>query len=106
MIYLKIVRMAHCEHCGKEWQIADPDNIPVECRYCTAPIWLEGAVDQKQIRVRHGHTKRKKNLNPGAAHRNRQIHGKKQYRQFKPKPVDEKPQQSDDSATSLVGRDR
>ena len=89
MIFLTIVRRCHCEMCQGEFDLAPEQKPPLRCPHCRSVMWIWGpytkSAAQGKCRVaRQGLTKSKvpKALNPGAASRKRQEHGKKQWRQF------------------------
>lgn len=88
MIYLRIVRQAVCEECGETWELDPTGASPIDCPFCKSQCW-NGKADRPSVWARHGRTRKKKRLNPGAKSKKRQERAKKQWRQFKPKPVEE-----------------
>jgi hypothetical protein len=92
MIILVIVRRAQCEICSAVWDIEGLEPPPERCPHCQSLIWEFGPEPKDRKYIRQGLAKNPKTLNPGAKSKKRQDHGRKQWRQFKPKPVDENPE--------------
>lgn len=88
MIYLRVVRQAVCDVCGDNWELNPTGKPPVDCPFCGSQCWNQTTSKAVQA-IRHGRTRKTKKLNPGAKSKKRQDQGKRQWRQFKPKP--EKP---------------
>ena len=91
MIVLTVVRRAFCEICGGHFDLEPEEQLPPTCRMCGSSCWLWGRLKRGSApwlqRGAGGQRKKplkeKPALDPGVKHRNRQIHGKAQWRQFK-----------------------
>jgi len=94
MIVIVVIRRCLCEVCSKTFDLEWGEEPPEKCRVCGSVNWEEAPEVRDATYIRKGISKSKRRLNPGAASRKRQSQGRKQWRQFKPKPVDEsaKPQ--------------
>ena len=88
MIYIVLVPRCFCEVCNKNWDLEFGEDPPKTWQHCGSRDWEEAPEIRDAIYIRKGITKNKRRLNPGAASRARQEQGKKQWRQFKPRPVD------------------
>jgi DNA-directed RNA polymerase subunit RPC12/RpoP len=93
MIFIAIVRRCRCEICSGTFDLAPEEKPPVQCRLCGSSLWLWGPqVDTyKQMNARftrQGITFKERTLDKGAKSRARQEQGKRQWRGFKPKPID------------------
>lgn len=86
-IYLAFVRTGQCEICQGQFIIPDPRAIPERCIHCGSTMWLYGLrTNRGSLFIRKGMVKETKVLNKGVTSAKRQAWGKKQFRQFKPKP--------------------
>ena len=65
-------------------------EIPKECPVCHSTEWEWGVEPLDGVRVRMQIRSRSKAINPGSKSLKRQERGRQQWRQFKPKPIDEK----------------
>ena len=88
MIVLVLIRRAVCEVC-LDWFDLSGTLLPEQCPYCGSKDWQYGPEAKDTRLIRMGITKKTKRLNPGTRYLKRREHGKKQWRQFKPKPPDE-----------------
>ena len=88
MIYIVVIRRCLCEICFKQWDLEFGEDPPKTCPHCGSRDWEEAPEIRDALYIRKGITKNRRRLNPGAASRARQEQGKRQWRQFKPKPVD------------------
>lgn len=95
MIYVCVVREAVCEVCSGQFTLAPGEAIPDKCIHCGSVDWLYGREPMEGIYIRNGISRERRALNPGARARNRQVRGQAQYRQFKPKAVDEPEEPTD-----------
>jgi predicted nucleic acid-binding Zn-ribbon protein len=86
VIVLVIVRRAQCEICSGIFDLEIGEKPPDGCRVCGSTDWLYGPESSDSKYIRQGIKHVKKVLNPGAKSRARQERGRKQWRQFKPKP--------------------
>lgn len=85
-IYLAVVRLAQCEICLGQF-ILQTDETPYKCLLCGSTMWIYGLrTDRSSAYIRKGISRERKVLNKGVTSAKRQAHGRKQWRQFKPKP--------------------
>lgn len=90
MILIVVVRRAICEVCHGQFDLAAGEKPPKECKLCGSLLWEFGPRKSDVLRIQEGRTKVKRKLNPGAKSKKRQDRAKKQWRQLKPKPLDNK----------------
>lgn len=83
-IYLAIVRVGQCELCSGQFIIEE--DPPKVCPHCNTRVWLYGIAPRESSFIRQGRSFVTKTLNKGVTSAKRVAHGKKQWRQFKPKP--------------------
>ena len=89
-IFLAVVRLGQCSICLGQFMLPTEEN-PYRCPLCGSTMWLYGLrTDRSSAYVRKGISRERKVLNRGVTSAKRQIHGRKQWRQFKP----EKPEQN------------
>jgi hypothetical protein len=88
-VYLAIMRIGHCEICNEQFNLW-PQKNPDKCPACGSVDWEWGPECRESIFIRQGIQRARRRLNPGATSKKRQDHGRKQWRQFKPKPEEEK----------------
>ena len=88
MIIIIIVRRCCCETCRGTFDLEWGEDPPAKCKLCGSKDWEEAPEIRDAIYIRKGISTSKRKLNPGAASRARQEQGKRQWRQFKPRPVD------------------
>lgn len=86
MILLVLVRRAFCEMCGGHFDLEPGHEAPAVCPLCGTSDWQFGPESKDSRLIRQGISRAKKRLNPGAKSLKRQKRGRKQWRQFKPKP--------------------
>ena len=86
MIWFELWRVGRCEHCEHLFRLGIGDAAPLKCPFCGKRDWLYGPEQLSKRYARMGMVKREKVINPGAASKKRQEQGRKQYRQFRPKP--------------------
>jgi hypothetical protein len=87
-IFVCVVRRAQCMICSGMWDL-DAGMEPQEaCLWCGSSDWQWGPESRDTRFIRQGISRLRKSLNPGATSKKRQDHGRRQWRQFKPKPVD------------------
>jgi hypothetical protein len=87
-VYLQVVRKAVCAICEGEWTLEAAEKPDARCRHCGSGDWDLGPESKSSILIRNGISRLRKSINPGATSKKRVDHGKKQYRQFKPKPIE------------------
>ena len=90
MVIIVVVRRCFCEVCNGSFDLESEEELPKKCKLCGSTVWEEAPEIRDAIYIRKGLATKKKRLNPGASSRARQQQGKRQYRQFKDKPVDSK----------------
>lgn len=83
-IYLAMVRVGACEICQEQFIINA--QIPKQCPHCGTRMWLYGVYQRESTLIRQGSSFVTRTLNKGVTSAKRQAHGRKQWRQFKPKP--------------------
>lgn len=94
-IFLKITRLAVCSICDGSFELSPEEKPPEKCSICGSYDWQWGPESKVSGLIRQGINRERRSLNPGAASRARQQHGKKQWRQFRGKPVENKPPEGD-----------
>ena len=83
-IYLCMVRKGACEMCAGQFYIEG--DLPYRCPHCGSRLWLYGVYSKDSVFIRQGVSTKSKTLNKGVTSAKRREHGRKQWRQFKPKP--------------------
>ena len=91
-IFLAVVRRAWCAICNSLWDIEAGETIPERCPCCASEDWELGPESRESRLIRQGIARQRKSLNPGATSKKRQDHGKRQWRRFAPKPVENEPE--------------
>ena len=83
MIYLRVCRVGFCEICTASFHLEA--EVPERCPVCNSTEWEWGVEPIDGIKVRMGIHRVSRKVNPGAKSLKRQVRGKQQWRQFKPK---------------------
>ena len=96
MIYLALVRVCQCEICGGIFHLPGGEYVVDRCVHCGSAEWQYGVQATDGVRVRTGNAHKEVTVNPGAKSLNRRERARKQWRQLKPKPLDEKAEAGDD----------
>lgn len=85
-VWIAVIRVAECAICSIQYHIPAGEQIPRNCISCGSPDWEWGPESRDGRFIRQRISRVEKVLNPGATSKKRQLHGRKQWRQFKPKP--------------------
>jgi len=85
MIFVRVVRQAVCVICEQSWILEPLKKPPEKCVHCGSGDWEFGPTGEATRRIRKGLVK-PKSLTPGATSKKRQDWGKRQWRQFRPRP--------------------
>lgn len=98
MIYLRLVRIGHCELCEQEFYMPADGQVDFPCPRCRAMNWMYGKESIESIRIRTGMTfaarrvdgrrDRRKEPGQGAKSLKRRERARAQYQGLKPKPED------------------
>lgn len=92
MIYIVIVRRAHCEVCGGRFDLEPEEKPPLLCRLCNSSLWMYGVIGHKKAPrrlMRQGLVKVEKVVDKSAKSLKRQEQGKRQWRRFRTKEQDD-----------------
>ena len=95
-ILVVVCRKAWCAICEGMWEIYPDAPAEERCPVCGSLDWMWGPDSRESRMIRQGIMRSKKRLNPGATSLKRREHGRKQWRQFKPKPVESEQAQGED----------
>lgn len=85
-IFIAVVRRAQCMICQGMFDLEPNEKPPDRCYHCGSADWEWGPESRDSRLIRLGINRLRKSLNPGAKSKKRKDHGKRQWRQFKPKP--------------------
>lgn len=85
-LWIAIIRVAECAICQIQYYVPMNEEPPVNCISCGSSDWEWGPESRDSRFIRQRISRVEKVLNPGATSKKRQLWGRKQWRQFKPKP--------------------
>lgn len=94
-VYVMVVRKAVCLICNGSWLLEGEEKAPERCQICASADWELGRESRATTIIRQGLLRQQKALNPGATSLKRREHGRRQFRQFKPKAVENQPSEGE-----------
>ena len=94
-IFVTIRRVGLCCICNGQFDLQAEEKAPERCVLCGSGDWEFGPESSESRFIRQGITRTRRALNPGATSKKRVDHGKRQYRQFKPKPIENSVQEGE-----------
>jgi hypothetical protein len=94
-IFLAVCRVGACSICDAQWELPPEGGKPEICPSCGTSEWEWGPESRDSRFIRQKITRARRVVNKGARSRKRQEQGKRQYQQFKPKPVEPEAQEEE-----------
>ena len=84
-IFLSVRQVAVCTICQGQFDLEPEEKPPDRCVLCGSSEWEWGPDSKESRLIRQEIMRFRKPINPGVTSKKRQDHGRRQYRQFKPK---------------------
>lgn len=85
-VWIAVRRVVECAVCTNTHDLLLGNDPPENCIACGSSDWEWGPESRDSRFIRQRISRVDKVLNPGATSKKRQLWGRKQWRQFKPKP--------------------